>query len=181
MQWQIIYKDTTQSTNVDAYELARDGAPSGTVIVAREQRAGKGQWNRVWVSPRGGLYFSCILRPALDQCLWSSLSPLIAKAVQAGIEHACDISHDVMSIKEPNDVVCTAGKLSGILLKGLDGTTIIVGCGVNVVRPEREIVTDGRNVAAYLEDFATDVDGSPECLDRILLSILDEISHIAYE
>ena len=176
LQWYIIHTDTTGSTNADARVLARSGAAEGTVIVARKQCAGKGQWNRTWVSPYGGLYFSCILRPTVDQTHWPELSPLIAQAVRAGIAKACDIEPALMRIKAPNDVVCDDGKLSGILLESFDGTTIVVGCGVNVARPEKPIETDGRNIPAYIEDYASDVDASEAFLDHLLSCILREIA-----
>ena len=181
MQYTIIHKDITTSTNTDARDLARFGASAGTVVVAREQCAGHGQWKRVWVSPRGGLYFSCVLKPQLDQALWPTLSERVAHAVMAGIAHACDIDEGIMWVKKPNDIVCAHGKLSGILLEAYDGETIIVGCGVNVARPDTDIVTDGRNVAAYVQDYASNVDASDACLDRFLMSILDELSPILSE
>ena len=53
------------STNEAARELADEGAPSGTVVLCREQKAGRGRAGHDWYSPRdAGLYLSLILRPA---------------------------------------------------------------------------------------------------------------------
>ncbi len=96
MHFEIHRKDVTGSTNDDVWELARQGAPEGTVVCARSQRKGRGQWGRVWVSPEGGLYFSLLLRPAIPQLEWPELSPLIARAVccvmraESGVEPQAD-------------------------------------------------------------------------------------------
>ena len=52
------------STNPAARELAKQGAPSGTVLIADRQTGGRGRLGRTFHSPGGlGLYFSLILRP----------------------------------------------------------------------------------------------------------------------
>ena len=54
----------TESTNDRARELAEAGAPSGTIVTADEQSAGRGRRGRVWSAPAGrALLFSAVLRP----------------------------------------------------------------------------------------------------------------------
>jgi len=53
----------TDSTNERARELAEASAPSGTVVTAGEQSAGRGRHGRVWTAPPGkALLYSAILR-----------------------------------------------------------------------------------------------------------------------
>ena len=52
-----------ESTSRTLLELADDDEPEGTVVVAEEQRAGRGRLGRGWCSPKGGLWFSVLLRP----------------------------------------------------------------------------------------------------------------------
>ncbi|WP_416673230.1 biotin--[acetyl-CoA-carboxylase] ligase [Egbenema bharatensis] len=53
------------STNAIAWELLRQGAPAGTVVIALAQTAGQGQWGHQWQSSGGGLYLSLGIKPNL--------------------------------------------------------------------------------------------------------------------
>jgi len=66
MKIQLKQFDVLQSTNVTAVAFAKEGAPEGTVIVAERQEGGRGRMHRVWSSPKGGLWFTIILRPQID-------------------------------------------------------------------------------------------------------------------
>ena len=60
----IVYMESTASTNEVAKELARKGAEEGTIVVAEEQRSGRGRLQRGFYSPFAkGIWFSLILRP----------------------------------------------------------------------------------------------------------------------
>lgn len=166
MEFSIIRKDVTGSTSEDLRTLAQEGASEGTVVVARRQESGHGQWGRTWVSPEGGLYFSVLLRPTAPQSEWAQLSPRIAEAVAGVVRAECAAPEGVVRVKLPNDVVCDQGKLCGILLEAKNGA-VIVGCGVNVFRPHDPVVTDGRNVPAYMEDL-----GLPSRNPEVYLGIL---------
>ena len=63
----IHYFDETDSTNRVALDLARDGAPHGTAVIAESQTAGRGRLGRRFHSPPYlNLYTSIVLRPELD-------------------------------------------------------------------------------------------------------------------
>src|SRR6266568_9213038 len=71
---------STGSTNADVAAAARAEAPEGLVVVAEAQDAGRGRFDRQWVSPpRAGLTFSVLLRPgpAVPVPRWSWI-PLLA-------------------------------------------------------------------------------------------------------
>lgn len=175
MQFSIVRKDVTGSTNEDLRKLADEGAPEGTVVVARSQRAGRGQWGRVWMSPGGGLYFSLLLRPRMPESEWAQLSPRIAESVAFVVRSECDVTDDVIWVKLPNDVVCAQGKICGISLEAKNGS-IVVGVGVNVYQPTRPIITDGRNEPAYMRDLGLPSLPSGEYLDRLLEQMLTAIA-----
>ncbi len=156
MNFDIIYKDVTGSTNDDVWELANHGAHAGVVVRALRQEAGYGQWKtRVWVSPEGGLYFSILLQPRIPEEEFPSMSPRLAEAVARIVRQMAGVDQDAVWVKAPNDVVCEAGKLCGMSLDAKDGK-VVLGVGLNVFRPEGGITTDGRNVAAYVSELGDD-------------------------
>ncbi|MFO0564441.1 MAG: biotin--[acetyl-CoA-carboxylase] ligase [Polyangiaceae bacterium] len=128
----------TGSTNDDAMEAARAGAPHGSCFVTDSQRRGRGRRGARWLSPPGeNLLCSVLLRPRLALEHAGTLTLAVGLAVREVI--ARRVSADVR-VKWPNDVVCNGRKLCGILLESqLDGgriSAIVVGIGLNVATRE---------------------------------------------
>lgn len=155
--WDIRVKDETLSTNDDAMALARSGAPSRTVCVARKQTGGHGRFDRVWFSPADkGLYCSVILRPSILPEHFGLLSfcaaTAMAETVRAGI-------------KWPNDIIMNGHKVCGILSSwGYDrngGSFAVIGSGLNIWAGSCPPGLEEK--AACLEDF-----GMAEPWDTIL-------------
>src|SRR5574341_1355828 len=82
----------TASTNSLAMEMASKGAPEGTVVIAETQTAGKGRLGRKWISPRGNLYLSAILRPAMPMHKAPLITLAGAVAVASAIRKACGLA-----------------------------------------------------------------------------------------
>jgi BirA family transcriptional regulator, biotin operon repressor / biotin---[acetyl-CoA-carboxylase] ligase len=128
---------STGSTNADALELARQGAPEGTVVVADEQTAGRGRLGREWISaPGAGLWCSVLVRMAPGS--GRGLLPLLAGvAVAESVRR-----HGVEArLKWPNDIVIDGPsldggpgprKLAGILAETDGEESVVLGIGVNV-------------------------------------------------
>lgn len=112
----------TGSTNERARELARAGAPHGTLVTAAEQSAGRGRQGRTWSAPPGhALLFSLVLRE------WSYLLPLAAALAVA------DLAGRDARVKWPNDVLVDGRKVAGILAEGRPQEGwLVLGIGVNV-------------------------------------------------
>ena len=59
--------ELADSTNTRLKAWAEEGAPDGAVAFAREQSAGRGRFDRKWLSKPGtGAWFSILARPAPD-------------------------------------------------------------------------------------------------------------------
>ncbi|RMH21300.1 MAG: hypothetical protein D6701_02645, partial [Gemmatimonadetes bacterium] len=56
--------DVVGSTSDRVRALAAAGAEAPLVVLADEQRAGRGRAGRAWASPRGGLWASLLVEPA---------------------------------------------------------------------------------------------------------------------
>ena len=128
----IHYYDLIGSTMDEARRLAAGGMPEGTVVIAEEQTAGRGRFNRAWVSPRGeNLSFSVILTPTAKQLPYMNMAATLAVA-----RTVADTADLKPTIKWPNDVRVGGLKISGILIETAiedeDSVCAIIGIGVNV-------------------------------------------------
>ena len=109
--------------------LAADPANGGTVILADEQTAGRGQYGRRWLAPAGSSALLSVLifppaplrRPAI----------LTAWAAVAVAETILQLTGRQAKIKWPNDVLLHGKKVCGILIEQAAGTVIGIGLNVN--------------------------------------------------
>ncbi len=153
----------TDSTNLRAKELAEAGAPSGTVVTAGEQSAGRGRGDRVWTAPAdAALLYSAILRP-LD--LAHLLLPL---AAPVAVCEACESLAPVSCrIKWPNDIWLDERKLAGVLIEARPPEWAVIGVGINVSIADADFPADLRWPAASLGHDVT-VDELRAALDASL-------------
>lgn len=132
MKTRIIQLDSVDSTNTEALRHARMGAEEGLCIIARSQTAGRGRFDRVWVSePDAGLYMSLILRPNGNPSVFPLLTLMSGVAVHKTLEKL-GIKAD---IKWVNDVLVDEKKICGILAETADsefGLAVVIGIGVNL-------------------------------------------------
>jgi BirA family transcriptional regulator, biotin operon repressor / biotin---[acetyl-CoA-carboxylase] ligase len=127
--------DSVSSTQDYAKRLAGEGAPEGTVVVARTQDQGRGRLVRRWLSPEGGLWFSMILRPACRPSQVAGLTLLAAVSIAEAVNAKTGVK---AGIKWPNDILVGNKKLGGILtemkteMNVIDYVALGVGLNVNV-------------------------------------------------
>jgi BirA family transcriptional regulator, biotin operon repressor / biotin---[acetyl-CoA-carboxylase] ligase len=126
---QIRVVQSTSSTMEDAAELSRAGCPSGTVIVAGFQSAGRGRVpGRRWISPPWeSLLATVVIRTADLGYPLQELTLRAGVALCRGVEDASGISAE---IKWPNDLFCNGKKLAGLLCESR-GEAALIGFGVN--------------------------------------------------
>lgn len=153
--------DTVSSTNIVAKQLADEGAPEGTLVVANAQSAGRGRQGRSFASPEDtGVYFTLILRPHFSLEDVSLITSYAACCLAATIDE-CVPKH--AQIKWVNDVFVDGRKVSGILSEAsFDAETqslafVVVGIGVNVIAPEGGF-DDEAGIAGALVDHEDDPD-----------------------
>ncbi|ASB88733.1 bifunctional biotin--[acetyl-CoA-carboxylase] synthetase/biotin operon repressor [Bacillus sonorensis] len=130
----IHFQDVVASTQKIAHELANNGAPEGTIVVADKQTEGRGRMSRAWHSPEGtGIWMSLILRPEIPVQKTPQLTLLAAVAIVQAIEEQTGI---VAEIKWPNDILINGKKAVGILTElqaeADQVHSVIVGTGINV-------------------------------------------------
>lgn len=110
--------------------------PSGTVIMAVHQYAGRGQQNHVWQSKAGeNLTFSLLLQPE-DMSLSQQfdLNKCVCLAIADTLKSY--LPHEVVKVKWPNDVLVNGKKICGVLIENMSkGTKLkhsVIGIGLNV-------------------------------------------------
>jgi BirA family biotin operon repressor/biotin-[acetyl-CoA-carboxylase] ligase len=131
--------DAVSSTNDLAARLADDPTAEGSVILADEQTAGRGQYGRTWHSgPGTSVLMSVHLRPPAELrrpvllTAWAAVS--VADAVAA-------ITSLRPRIKWPNDLLLSYRKICGILIE--QSTAVAVGIGLNVNQSAADFATAG--------------------------------------
>ena len=124
------------STMDRLHELAADGAPAGTAVVADAQTGGRGSRGRAWESPVGGLWLSVLYRPNSPAGV-ELLSLRLGLAVAEAVERAMPAVR--LGLKWPNDLILADRKVGGILCEarwqGESLGWIVAGLGLNVTNP----------------------------------------------
>lgn len=126
------YREVPSTMDV-AKDLARQGCPDFTVVVAGCQKKGRGRLDRVWLSAEGGLYFTIVLRPRLPVFLSSRVGFAASVTLARVIRRLFDID---AVVKWPNDILVDECKISGMLSE-MDAEAdrinfINIGLGINV-------------------------------------------------
>lgn len=128
----IYYFGTIDSTQNFALELAKRPHENGSLVIADRQTHGRGRLNRKWVSPKGGIWMSILLRPNFESS-YTSLFPMSTSlALAVSIEKTLKIKTE---LKWPNDVTINGRKVAGILIDASVESNkidyLIIGVGIN--------------------------------------------------
>ena len=133
-----IFYDQLGSSNDEARSLARSGAASGTLVVAKTQTQGRGRQGREWHSPVGNFYGSLIWRSPKPPSEIAPVALVAAIALYDSVANYLALHNQQnLTLKWPNDLHFDGQKLAGILVeseispKG-EVTAIIIGIGVNI-------------------------------------------------
>ncbi|MDZ4251102.1 MAG: biotin--[acetyl-CoA-carboxylase] ligase [Sulfuritalea sp.] len=122
------------STNALLLARAEAGAPSGTVVIAEEQTAGRGRRGRSWFSsPGDSLTFSLLWRFAPGTAP-AGLSLAVGVAVARALQK---VGAGDTALKWPNDILKEGRKLGGILVELVPGAphAAVIGIGINLQLP----------------------------------------------
>ncbi len=188
---------TIDSTNNRALALAHQGAPHGTLVIARAQTAGRGRNGHLWLSPLDtGLYISVLLKPDITltnlPVITLITGAVIAKAIQSylGIK---------VGLKWVNDLIVSNKKIGGILAEysrgGASGgpldpkhkcsarlqppnNALVIGIGLNLYRQKTALPAELEEKIGFLESYmsnsadqnANQIDGN-----MLIASITNEL------
>ncbi|MCJ7771655.1 MAG: biotin--[acetyl-CoA-carboxylase] ligase [Desulfobacterales bacterium] len=129
----IHYFPKVDSTMDIARNMAKEQCPHFTVIVADRQTKGRGRLKRAWISEKGGLYFTIILRPDMPV----SLAHIVNFSASLSLARIFQ-DHFALNakVKWPNDIFVDDKKISG-LLSEMEAdenrlSFVNIGIGINV-------------------------------------------------
>lgn len=171
----VYYLECTDSTNNYAKNLAKNGAPEGTAVIARQQTGGRGRMGRSFHSPEGGLYLTLILRP---NCKATDLMHLTCGAGVAAGNAIFAVTGLRPGLKWINDLVLGTKKVGGILVEmsltpAGDVDYALIGIGINC---KDTIPAELSEIATAL-NRETGKEVSPAVLAAALLYELHKLSH----
>lgn len=139
----IDYRERVGSTNDLALAAGESGAPSGLLVLAEEQIAGRGRLDRRWRAPAGQcLLMSLLFRPGPPFSRCAARITMMCGLALA--EAATKIAGIEVQLKWPNDLIVArndrswrkiAGMLSEIGGAAQHPTLLVVGLGLNVNVP----------------------------------------------
>ena len=164
------WHDRLPSTSTSLLERLRQGEelPPGFVLAAREQTAGRGRYQRQWVSGVGrDLTFSVLVRTRCEPLRLVSL-PLAAALGVATVLEKYGIA---ARAKWPNDLLVGGRKICGILAER-EGDGLVIGIGLNVNMREEEAAVIDRPVTSMRIET-----GREHAVDELLGRILRELPH----
>jgi BirA family biotin operon repressor/biotin-[acetyl-CoA-carboxylase] ligase len=171
--------DSVDSTNEAAKQLAEEGAPDGTIVIAREQTRGRGRAGASWHSPRdGGLYLSMIYHPR-DL---SHPGPLV---ILAGLGIAQELARAWSGLrpmlKWPNDLLLNDRKVGGMLAEAAWSEAapkyLVMGVGINVRSLGAGTPKTVRSLATALDDQLDEPADIAEVADSTIRGLEAHLAH----
>jgi BirA family biotin operon repressor/biotin-[acetyl-CoA-carboxylase] ligase len=143
--------------------LIEDAGIGECTLIAETQTDGVGRCGRQWLSSKGNLAASIIIKLPFSRDL-GQLSLAVACALHSVLLH--HIPNDLY-LHWPNDVYYKKSKIAGILIAVIDSTAVI-SLGVNVDK-----APDGVDAACIKEACMGEFAAKPEEILKSVLSVLD--------
>lgn len=127
------------STNEVAISKA-SSSPTGSVVLAEIQTAGRGRLSRPWASPPGGIWMSLILKPIMPLSQVYRINMAVSVALCRVLSTQFGLN---AGIKWPNDLLIGQFKICGILME----------VGAQVDRLDYAVVGIGLNANNNISQF----------------------------
>ena len=130
-----IHLDETDSTSKYLKTISEnEELPSGSIVCADFQTAGRGQRGNTWESEAGkNLTFSILFNPLNVP---ANMPFVISEMVSLSVKHTLDKYLPDISVKWPNDIYHKDEKIAGILIENIilqeKISRSIIGIGINI-------------------------------------------------
>jgi BirA family biotin operon repressor/biotin-[acetyl-CoA-carboxylase] ligase len=161
--WNILHFDSLSSTTTVARQL-----PAWHAVTASEQTAGRGQYDRSFVSDPGGLYVSAVVPTGGDTKPWVGFSLVVGWALLGTLRrwhvHDC-------RLRWPNDLMVGARKLGGILIEQASPDTLVVGVGINLLNAPWRQAPELEPVATRVADHTGSIPAPERAAGDVLRAL----------
>jgi len=174
MDWKSKLKkfEVIDSTNDQLKRYLEEDAPY-RIVLAKRQTRGRGQLDKVFESPAGGLYFSIALKANYDLSKLKYLTIRVALAIKDVLDYLYGID---LQLKWINDLILENKKLGGILVESKFNKQnkldyIVVGIGINLLEQEfSDLNLINKAISLAIENY-----------DEAIKDILDMLIPSLYE
>ena len=171
----MIYRKSADSTQNIALSLAAKENSVGAVVIAEQQSGGRGRMKRKWVSPKGGIWLSVVLKPSIP----TAASTMLPFAAAVAVADALSTTGLDPELKWPNDVMVGGKKVAGILLdlsaeaETVNYAVIGIGINANVDTAKIKIDREGRPpITSIKEELGRDVNRL-----HLTVTLLEKLEH----
>ncbi|PCJ20322.1 MAG: biotin--[acetyl-CoA-carboxylase] ligase [Candidatus Cloacimonadota bacterium] len=155
-QFQIFEFDQLDSSS-DYLKINYEKYNTFDVIWAKKQSHGRGQYDRIWESNSGGLFFSILFEPNFEKLEVQDLILDFSVFFKEFIFLKYNIN---LKIKSPNDVYFEDKKICGVLIEnsflGSNLEYCIMGIGININQKMKKV--DNFEAISLSEILGSDVE-----------------------
>jgi BirA family biotin operon repressor/biotin-[acetyl-CoA-carboxylase] ligase len=164
--WRLHEYEVVTSTN-----LVAAGLDAWEAVRADRQSAGRGRFQRNWVSDDGGLWLSAVVPTNPKSPSGRALPMAVGLAV-------CDVLQGLavksLRMRWPNDLLVRERKLAGLLIDQFSPGLAVAGIGINVFNQPEACEPNLKNQTARLADFIP----NPPPLRDLAALVLTELRRV---
>lgn len=157
------------STNLLAASL-----PAWTAVRADIQTAGRGRFQRSWISDRGGLWLSAVVPVSQEERARRALSLAVGLAICNALQ---ELHVPGLRLRWPNDVMVNDRKLAGLLIDQFVPGLAVIGIGLNVINQPEALDRSLKNRTTRLAEFLP----SPPALAGLAFMLLRHLRELVLE
>jgi BirA family transcriptional regulator, biotin operon repressor / biotin---[acetyl-CoA-carboxylase] ligase len=159
---------------VDSTTLVAAGLAAWEAVRADRQNAGRGRFQRSWVSDEGGLWLSAVVPIETNSPAWRVL-PLATGLAVSRVLRSLGVEN--LRLRWPNDVLVGNRKLAGLLIDQFTSGLAVVGIGVNVRNRPESHDHNLRHQTARLAEIVS----RPHALRHLTILILRSLRTVVNE
>ena len=134
MKFKIIRFEKVNSTNNTAIRIIKNSNIDYGMIISKNQKSGKGQYGKKWISFKGNLFVSFFYKLENITISLNQLTKINCLLVKKLISN---YYKKKIIYKKPNDLLIDKKKICGILqekISKLNNEYLIVGIGINLIK-----------------------------------------------